>query len=205
MKLHAAMAALHGTIDCVAKLQEAHPDVFKNDKLDNIDKIVTQHSKAAYEHGGWIAPADKPLSSTAAQMSIQYAAAVQLLDREVLMAQYGAKKLNRPEIRTLMAKVQPEHNASSDSKSDLGFKTIVTVHFRDSEKTLEQSVAGPKGVTPPASNEDIVEKWRSLVRGVIEDDRRDEIEAKVLTLDKVKDVTELIQLLQADVKCPIDI
>ncbi len=205
MKLHAAMAALHGTIDCVAKLQEAHPDVFKNDKLDNIDKIVTQHSKAAYEHGGWIAPADNPLSSTAAQMSIQYAAAVQLLDREVLMAQYGAKKLNRPEIRTLMAKVQPEHNASSDSKSDLGFKTIVTVHFRDSEKTLEQSVAGPKGVTPPASNEDIVEKWRSLVRGVIEDDRRDEIEAKVLTLDKGKDVTELIQLLQADVKCPIDI
>ena len=64
VKLHAAMAALHGTIDCIEKLQSEHPDKFRAGNLGGIRKIVTQHSKAAYEHGGWIAPADKLMTST---------------------------------------------------------------------------------------------------------------------------------------------
>lgn len=83
VKLHAAMAAIHGTIDCIEKLQKDYPDKLAKEKLSEIEKIVTRHGKAAYEHGGWIAPSDKPLTSTAAQMSIQYCAAAQLLDGEV--------------------------------------------------------------------------------------------------------------------------
>jgi aconitate decarboxylase len=199
------MAALHATIDCVEKLQQAHPDLFEDNNLLNIDKIVTKHGKAAYEHGGWIAPPDKPMTSTAAQMSIQYAAAAQLLDREVLMAQYGAEKLNRPQIRELMAKVQPVHEPEFDTSKDMGFKTTVTVYFKGSNGSLEETVNAPKGINPPASNQDIVEKWRDLVRDVLDDERREQIEKTVLGLDSLEDVKSLIEFLSAAVRCPIDV
>jgi aconitate decarboxylase len=199
------MAALHGTIDCIETLQTAHPDLFTADKLENIEKIFTKHGKAAYEHGGWIASPDTPMTSTAAQMSIQYAAAAQLLDREVLMSQYGAQKLNRPEVRRLMERVQPVHEPSFDSVKADQFRTTVTVYIRDSEQPIEDSAQAPRGVMPPASNEDIVEKWRRLIHGIIDDGRRDEIEAKVLGLENLNDVKSLVELLQADVKCPIDV
>ena len=205
VKLHAAMAGLHSAIDCIENLQKAHPDLFADVKLDTIEKIITQHARAAYEHGGWIAPVDKPMTSTAAQMSIQYAAAAQLLDREVLMSQFGAQKLNRPEIRALVAKVQPVHEPILDEKQETRFTTIATVHVKDCSDVLQERVEAPKGISPPVGNADIVDKWRRLVCGVISDDKRDEIEKTVLGMEGLQDVTELAQLLRGDVKCPIDV
>ncbi|KIX95893.1 uncharacterized protein Z520_08601 [Fonsecaea multimorphosa CBS 102226] len=206
VKLHAAMAALHGTIDCIEKLQKEHESLFAAENLVNIESITTQHSKPAFEHGGWTAPPDKPLTSTAAQMSIQYAAAAQLVDHEVLMAQFGADKLNRPQLRELMAKITPTHNPEFDSDKRKGWRTVVTVRFKDQQgKTteVETLVDGPKGIMPPASEEDIVTKWRMLVRDVLDNERRDQIEKCVLGMDKLEDVRELIALLEGTVKCPI--
>jgi aconitate decarboxylase len=202
VKLHAAMAALHGTIDCVEKLQQEHPDLLSPENLSKIEKMTTYHSKPAFEHGGWIAPRNKPLSSTAAQMSIQYAAAAQLVDREVLMAQFGADKLNRPLLRELMDKIHPTHNAEFDKDRGVGWKTVVTVKFSDG-KEVESRVDGPKGILPPASDEDVVQKWRMLVRDVLEEKRVEEIKECVLGMENISDVRVLVKLLEATVKCPI--
>ena len=204
VKLHAAMAGLHSTIDCVEILQQSHPERFTDDRLQEIEEISTEHGDAMYHHGGWIAPEDKPLSSTAAQMSIQYAAAAQLLDREVLMAQYGADKLNRPLIRELMKKVKPQHNTDFDKDPKLGFRTDITVRFKDGTD-LRSSVNAPKGIQPPVSNEDIIDKWRRLVRGILSDERRNKIEQAVLGLDTSGDVKQLLELLKGDVDCPIKV
>jgi aconitate decarboxylase len=202
VKLHAAMAALHGTIDCIEKLQKQHPDSFSTENLSKIEKVTTQHAKPAFEHGGWIAPRDKPLTSTAAQMSIQYAAAAQLVDHVVLMAQYGADRLNRPLLRELMDKIHPEHNPEFDKTKVLGWRTVVTVRFTDGTE-LETFVDGPKGITPPATNDDVVEKWRLLVRDVLDEKRIEDIEKCVLDLEQMSDLRELIRLLEDTVKCPI--
>lgn len=204
VKLHAAMAALHGTIDCIENLQKAHPSLFEAKNLPNIASVVTQHGKAAYEHGGWIAPKDKPLSSTAAQMSIQNAAASQLYDHEVLMQQFGASRLNRPEIRVMMEKVHPEHDKTIDEKGDALFTTRVFVKFADGTE-VKEVVPAPKGISPPASNEQIVEKWKGLVRDILDNERRAKIEEKVLSLETLGDIEELIGLLAGDVRCPIDV
>ena len=54
VKLHACMAALHGPTDLIEKMQKGHPA--KMSSHDDIESIVTEHSKSAFEHGGWIAP-----------------------------------------------------------------------------------------------------------------------------------------------------
>jgi aconitate decarboxylase len=125
VKLHASMAALHGTIDCIANLQKAHPDKMKD--LDHIIGIEVECSKAAYEHGGWIAMDDKQLTTTSAQMSIQYAASAQLVDGVVLMAQFSEEKLNRPILRALMRKVHPRHNPEFDTTINMTWHTRMTV------------------------------------------------------------------------------
>lgn len=52
-----------------------------------------------------------------------------------------------------------------------------------------------KGVDPKVSNGEIVEKFRGLMRGVIDDDRRAEIEKTCLRIEELDDVTELGNLL----------
>ena len=202
VKLHASMAALHGTIDCVANLQEKHADRMK--EFGDIDSIVTEHSKPAFEHGGWAAPPDKPLTTTSAQMSIQYAAAAQLVDGQVLMIQFSAEKLNRPLLRELMAKITPTHNREldGDKGNGVGWRTNMTVKFRDGTE-FKESVRAPKGIEPAVSNEEIVNKWRSLVDGVLDVERRDQIEECVLGMDKVEDISVLCGLLAGVVKSPI--
>jgi aconitate decarboxylase len=200
IKLHAAMAVLHGTIDCIENLQHQHPEMFVPENLSTIEEITTQHSKPAYEHGGWIAPRDKPLGSTAAQMSIQYAAAAQLVDHQVLMAQYGADRLNRPLLRELMDKVHPTHNEKFDDAKT--WRTVVNVRFANGNE-IETFVDGPKGLAPPATNDEVVQKWRMLVKDVLQEERRADIESFVLALDQMKDVRELSRLLEGSVKCPI--
>ncbi|KIX06233.1 uncharacterized protein Z518_04208 [Rhinocladiella mackenziei CBS 650.93] len=202
VKLHASMAGLHGTIDCVQNLQTQCPERFNIENLSNIESITTEHSKPAFEHGGWIAPADKSLSSTAAQMNIQYAAAAQFVDGEVLMAQFGADKLNRPILREVMAKITPTHNPELDQDATVGWVTAMTVRFKDGTE-VKNRTESPRGIRPPASNEDIVKKWRMLVRNVVEDERRDEIERCVLDLELLSDVRVLITLLEGTVRCPI--
>jgi aconitate decarboxylase len=202
VKLHASMAALHGTIDCVANLQRKHGDRMK--AFDDIESIVTEHSKPAFEHGGWIAPPDKPLTTTSAQMSIQYAAAAQLVDEQVLMGQFGAEKLNRPLLRELMAKITPNQNKELDRNEGLGmsWQTNMTVKFRDGTE-LKKSVKAPRGIEPAVSNEEIVDKWRRLVDGILDVERREQIEKCVMGLEQLEDVRELCGLLAGVVKSPI--
>ncbi|KIV79203.1 hypothetical protein PV11_06774 [Exophiala sideris] len=204
VKLHAAMAALHGTIDCITNLQKEHPELFKAENLNNIESMTTQHSRPAFEHGGWTAPPDKPLSSLAAQMSIQYVAAAQLVDHQVLMAQFGADKLNRPILREIMAKTTPTHNAEFDKDKKTGWVNIATVRFKDGTEVTNRTES-PRGIEPPASNEDVVTKWRMLVQDVLEVERREEIEKCVLGMDSLDDVRKLVKMLEGTVKCPITV
>jgi aconitate decarboxylase len=59
-------------------------------------------------------------------MSMQYAAAAQILDREDLMAQFGAVKLSRRDIRDFVAKVRPEHDPLIDAEQDSTCTTYVS-------------------------------------------------------------------------------
>lgn len=204
VKLHAAMAVLHCPIDCVAALQEEKPDRFRAEDLSRIEHVRVEVSKPAFEHGGWKARPDKPLSSVGAQMSIQYAVAAQLVDRQVLMDQFGAAKLNRPQIRELMAKTDPVHEAEFDRSPATTWRTSVTIRFADGAE-VSTSLNAAKGIEPEASEQDIVSKWRSLVSGILGEETRDKIESAVLRLETFEDVKELVKMLRVPVTCPIDV
>lgn len=185
VKPYAAMAGTHGTIDAVRKLQEEHPEKMKD--LSSIVSIKYEMAEAAFHHGGW--KAERPLTSTGAQMSCTYVAATQLVDGQVLAAQFAADKLDRDEIWDLVAKSTCERGPEKKT-----WKQTATVTFKDG--TVLTGVAqAPRGIDPALTNEEVVEKWRSMAKTVIDEDRIRKIEEVTLGLDSIENIKELSDLL----------
>jgi aconitate decarboxylase len=188
VKPYAAMAGTHCTIDCIIKLQEEHPEQMKD--LGGITSIKYEMAEAAFHHGGW--KAERPITSTGAQMNNAYVAATQMVDREVLTAEFRHDKLDRDLVWDLVNKSTCEH--SQEYTQSWAQKATIT--FKN-KPTLTTVVKAPRGVDPALTNEEIVEKWRLLTRGIIDDDRRVKIENAVINLDSVEDILELERLMSS--------
>lgn len=79
---------------------------------------------------------------------------------------------------------------------------MAKVTFKDGT-TLSAEVKAPRGVDPELTNEEIVEKWRDLTKGVIDDERRDKIEKMCLGLEGLGDVLQLSGQLTGATKDPV--
>lgn len=196
VKPYAAMAGTHSTIDCVKKLQELHPEVMR-DKIDQVKSIRITLGEAAYHHGGW--RATRPLTSTGAQMSNSFAAATQILHGEVLPAQFRHDMLENETVWRLVNLT--ECQLTQDLAGPRG-RQNARIEYADGT-VLEHTVDAARGVDPALSNEEIMDKWRLLTRDIIDLERVAKIEAAVLDLEQLDDISSLIDLMAGDAKNPI--
>jgi len=190
VKPYSSMAATFGTIDCVKKMQEEYPE--RMEDFTKIESIEYEMASAAFHHGGW--KAERPLTAIGAQMNCAYAGATQIVERQVLPAQFQHKKLESDAVWDLV-------NKTTCVEGGGGYEQKATFKFTNGEiLTVE---AYPHAVNPGLSNEEIVEKWRAITLGVIDDERRKKIEKLCLGLDKLVDVLELSELMAGLTKNPI--
>lgn len=134
-------------------------------------------------------------------MSTRYTVAAQLLDRAVLMDQFNSANLNRDGIWQLMDKIDCVWNREFDKLSQ--WHTRVTVDFGKGY-TVCHEVSGPKTYDDPLSNEGIRSKWSMLADSVLDAGRKAQIEEIVLNMESLDDISQLIRLLETEVKNPID-
>ena len=195
VKPYAAMAGTHCAIDCVRALQEKYPEHTKD--LENVESItIAIGGEAVFHHGGW--KPERPLTSTGAQMSNAYAAAAQLVDGQVLPPQFRHDKLDRAEIWDLVDRTSCVYDEGMKSK----WAQAVTITFKNSRPTLTQRVEAPKGKSPALSNAEILDKWRSLTKDLIDQERVQKIEALVLEMESCEDIASLVHLMSGMVKSP---
>lgn len=178
LKPYSSMAATHGTVDCIRALQKDHD-------LHDIKSIEISLDEPMFHHGGF--EVKRPLLVTGAQMSVAYVAATQIVDGEVLVKQFSSANLDREEIWSLVDKT----NCSSGQPQG---STEVRITL-DTGECLKKKVDLQKGVDPPLSNKEIIEKYRNLSRQVIDEERMAKIEEMVLSIEKIDDVRKLIELL----------
>ncbi|RVX69492.1 hypothetical protein B0A52_06556 [Exophiala mesophila] len=195
VKPHAAMAGTHPTIDCIEGLQRRFPVELEN--LQAIQHIRIEMGEAMYHHGGW-AVETRPLTATGAQMSNAYVGATQLVDRQVLAAQFRHDALDRDMIWDLVGKTTCESN---DEFKWMHQRVTITL---DDGTELQHEVEAARGFQPPISNDEIVAKWRDLMKDVIDHDLMEEIEQIVLNIETCKDVGLLIELLGRRTRNPLD-
>ncbi|KAF5538716.1 immune-responsive 1 [Fusarium napiforme] len=195
IKPYAAMAGTHPSIDCIRHLQEQHPDRLK--RFDEIKKIDILLGEAAFHHGGW--KAVKPLTATGAQMSNSFTAATQIVHGQVLMPQFTPEMLVDKDVWRLVDLTECKlHITDGDS---IGCQEV-RIMFEDGT-VLHHGVPNAFGVDPPLSNEDIVDKWRQLTKGIVENEVVAKIEELVLSLEEQDDLAMLFELIRETSKNPL--
>ena len=200
IKLHACVGGCHGLIELLARMQEAHPARFASQDLFKVKDIHVRLSDPIFHHDGW-APEVRPLTATGGQMCAAYIAAVQLVDRQVLLEQFASSQLDRDEVWDIVHKVRCSHSAEFD-KPHMACGARVTVVFDDGT-SIEDVIMQPKGYNPPVSNEEIRAKYRKLTNSILSSERQQKIEAMVMDLENLRDVTDLTNLLSGDVANPL--
>ena len=190
-KSYASVATTHAAIDCVILLQDQHPDELRN--LENISNIQVEMSETFYKKSGWTPL--PPISETAAQMSVHYAVAMQLVERHVHPEHFSSAYLESPEVWKLIGKCTCRHNRDFDKDEAKRWYQRVTIDFSNGAHSIQALVKLPKGIDPKLSDEEILQKWRRMAGKVIAKDRVDEIEKLVLDLENVESVETLTNLI----------
>jgi aconitate decarboxylase len=197
VKAYAAMGLLHAGIAAALQLRAAGGFT-----SDDIDKIDIDMPEAAYGHGGW--QAERPLAPIGAQMSIMYAVAVALLDGAVLIDQFAEDRINRDDVWNLIARTRTHHQKAYDALPvEDRLTTRVSVTLKDGS-TREKTVAHPPGTGDRLlTDADIVAKYRSLTRSLIDAGRQQAIEKAVLNLEALEDISALTGLLTPAVRAAL--
>jgi aconitate decarboxylase len=122
-------------------------------------------------------------------MNLAYAVAVTLLDGTALAAQFSERRLGGGDVWALIEKTTVRHDPAYG-----GYHARVEV---DDRVAFVEHPRG--GLLHPLANDEVVEKFRTLVAPLLEPARAEAIERAVLELEKVTDATELVELLAAPV------
>jgi len=179
-KFYPCVGASHTTLDALKKLME-------RERFDpsEIEAVVVTTSEYQKTHAGW---PYVPSTIMAAQMSIQYGAAVMLSYGNVFVEHYTADMIASPPLLALAKKVRIETNLA---QMDQDRSARVEVRLK-SGKVLREEGKFPRGhPRNPATWSDIVKKFDALTTDTLDEKSRREIAGMVEDFESLKDIDVL--------------
>jgi 2-methylcitrate dehydratase PrpD len=191
-KPHASVTSIHTALDGLAEILR------ENDlRADDISKIETGLSPMTHVHCAW---EYKAQGVTAAQMNLFYGLAVIALDGMAFTDQYREERLRDPRILGLIgrmsANVDPEIEKMGAAFRHAARVTVTTRDGRTLQKLILHRRGSPEA---PLQPDDIVYKFRHVVRSCIPEKRMSRILALARDLDRLADTRELIELVAAKI------
>jgi 2-methylcitrate dehydratase len=139
-----------------------------------------------------------PRSKETADHSLPYCIAAAIVDRKVTPAQFTQEKIDDPQIRAQLRKVEVVADREIEKAFPALQKVAVTIVTADG-KELSKQLDYPKGdPRNPLSDVEIEEKFAALADGVISRARQQRVRDAVWNLDKCSSVTELMELLKEE-------
>jgi 2-methylcitrate dehydratase len=137
----------------------------------------------------------RPQTRETADHSLPYCTVVALVDGEVTEAQFAPARFRDPDLLALVAKVKVHRDAALNERYPRGIPNRLTVTLKDGRK-LVREVEFPRGhAQNPMTDAEVEHKFRSMVEPRYGKERADRILAVCWQLDKLKEVGDLIRLL----------
>ena len=192
VKPYPLMAALHAPVDCIRLLQDGHGRA--SFMPERVESIKIEMGEGAHKHGGWKVKTNS-LEPTGAQMNAAYAVAAQLTDGYVVPMSFSQEKLNRPVLHDLIGKTQCIHQCEFDRS----LKTRVTIKL-SGMGAHEATVEFPRGTEPKLSESEIRNKLEVSLVGCVDDDRRDFVVDRVMALEHLENLGDLLSELKKPVE-----
>jgi 2-methylcitrate dehydratase PrpD len=196
VKSYAAMGGLHGAIEAARELRSSIAP-------QRISRIEITVGSTIYKHGWW--SAQRPLTPIGAQMHLGFTTAAALLDGNVLPEQFTPTRLDADDIWRLVECTDVHLDETRDhAPLTERFATDLAI-TTDDGRVHRTRVALPHGApNDPVTNDELVAKFHVLTDRVISHDRATAIERAVVGLDRLDDITGLVDLLGAPVAGALD-
>jgi 2-methylcitrate dehydratase len=159
--------------------------VKENDiKPEDVAEVRITTSKRCAEHTG--DPVKKyPKNKETADHSSYYLTAIAIMDRQIGPDQFIPEKFENPKVRELIDKVILKGDPDLDKARPAGISEIVTKQG----KKYQCRVDYPRGhVRNPMTDEEIVEKFKTIASRYMSDKQIDQVVDIVFALDKLEDV-----------------
>jgi len=187
LKAYPTILISHSSIQAVLEMIEGH-DV----EYSEIVKVRLTVSSTAKGQGQNYDP-ETPL---AARLSIPFSVALALIDKEVSLKQFTRERLDDPQIKDMMARIEIEENPSLNAKYPGTLASIVVLETK-TKGTLKNQVIYPKGnMKNPMTKDDVVAKYRALCSGAMNRNKSEQILQRLLDLDQTDALQELFDLLR---------
>lgn len=176
----------HGHLAATLSLVREH-DV----KPGDVAEVRITTSKRCAEHTG--DPVKKyPKNKETADHSSYYLTAIAIMDRQIGPDQFTPEKYDDPQVRELIDKVVLKGDPNLDKVRPAGISEILT---KQGEK-YSARVDYPRGhARNPMTDEEIVEKFKSMASKYMSDERMKQLIVTVFELDELDDVGKLNRLM----------
>lgn len=154
-----------------------------------IDRIIIHTTTVTYHHTSW---EYKPEGVTAAQMNLQYVAAITALEGEVFIDQFTEAKVTSPNVIEFSRKVEVIADPELD-KLGPEFRHAVIAEIKTADgRTFSARVDTARGSDKrPMSTEEVIRKYEALAGRVLGRERVAELQETVWRLETVSDMREL--------------
>jgi aconitate decarboxylase len=117
-----------------------------------------------------------------------------------MVAQFSPQRIAQDDVWALIPRIRAHHDAEFDKKGGIG-RGAARVRIKFNDGTIEECLKPvSRAIQTPLPADEVVAKFRTLTRDIVEAPRLAQIEDCVLNLEKLKDVKELISLLAAPVQ-----
>ncbi len=192
IKIHTACRHEHPALDAVLSIvreNDLRPeDVERIDiyLIGNAFRLVVEPEKEKRA----------PSNVVEAMHSMYFGAAMALIKRRAFIEEHTEKWLRAPEVKEVIQKIYCHHAPELDQLLPEKFPARAVIRTRDG-RTLEKMLERPHGDgQEPLPMEELREKYGTLASSLFSRKRAKEIEEKILNLERVKDFSEVADLLR---------
>src|SRR6266567_1840932 len=141
-----------------------------------------------------------PRSKETADHSLPYVIAAALVDRQVTPAQFTMEKIMDPAIRAQLQKIEVVADPEIEKVFPGLQRVIVHIDTRDG-RSFNKQLDYPKGdPRNPLTDQEVEEKFSALADGVLSNAAQKRVKEAVWNLERVGSVSELMSLMESDVR-----
>jgi 2-methylcitrate dehydratase len=194
MKAFPTEALTHTPISAVldlVKVNDLHPDQVEKIQIRSLARaadILSDPSK--YD----------PHTKETADHSLPYVIAAALVERQVTPAQFTVKKIMDSRIREQLRKIEVVADPEIEKVFPALQRVIVHIHMKDG-RSYSKQLDFPKGdPRNPLTDVEVEEKFSALAEGVLSSNAQKRVKEAVWNLERVGSVTELMELMEADIR-----
>ena len=185
-KLYACCLGVQSTVNSILELRRKH-DLH----IQEIDEVVIRGSKATRQIEDRISDIRTTLD---AQMSVRYGIAVALLNGDASIREYSEQMIANPKVMELVSKMRVVVDPSFDDNDQPG----VEIKTQSGEKIIDKPLI-PKGhPANPASDKELVKKFRDLASFALTAPQIEEIVKYIQTVESFSELSKIHHLLAGE-------